>query len=192
LEGENIIISRPGGVGIIKTKANINNVPADIDIDETEEKLKNKYGLRFDKSTLIFSRSDLEYVNLLQPISSFGFNEVYDRNENTILAGFGMPLEVYGKGKTVYKNKVEEERAYYQNEIIPLANSFCQGITQEFDLEGLELKVDYSHLECFAQNNETRSRTMINVVNSVEKLSALGYSKEEINEILIDYEIIKK
>jgi hypothetical protein len=192
LEGENIIISRPGGIGIIKTNANVNNVPSDLDIQATEEKFKQRYGLNFNKSHIVFSKSDLEYINLLQPISNFGFSEVYSRNEDTIMNAFGMSKDVYGKGEVKYENKIQGERSHYQNEVIPVANSFCQGLTQSYELQGIELKADYSHLECFAENKEQKATTMLKVVTSAEKLKNMGYSDEKINEILIDFKIISE
>lgn len=193
-ESENVIISRPGGVGLIvnDSTGQISTELTKAEKTEIENELNANYGVAKGKSAWVVSNANLKMINLLQPYENFGFKESFDSNELSIVKTFNMPLEIYSNNKSTYENIDKALKMYIEFEIQPLMDNICISISEMFDYQkkGKKIICDFSEASFFQKDKISESQTLVNLASAFEKLTVNGQiTKDEINLIMQKFKI---
>jgi HK97 family phage portal protein len=154
------------------------------DIDELEKLYsEHTHGTADAQNKVIIAKKPMKFVPFSSAIKDHMIFETLDKEFKVIIDHFGLNQSVFSfMQQSTFSNQANGEKQAYENGVIPIANKLSSEINSKLNLVekfGMYVKLDYSHLECFASNEKEDAEILENKVKVISDLMAIGYSKEE-------------
>ncbi len=148
-----------------------------------------RYGLTKEKWQMIITNMSLKYQSMTTDTGKLKLFEEVDSDFRTVANAYSFPPEILQTDST-YENKQRAITQLYQDTIIPEANEWLQGFTNFFQLEGVFLKADFSHVAALQSDLEKRSKSMDRAATGLSKALESGFvqlpeAEEEFKKYLL-------
>lgn len=160
-----------------------------------KENLENQMrstGIGSANKGIIFANIPLKITHLSAGLENIGFDQLMIADAKTILNKFNLPKEFQNLEKEApkFQNRQMAMIEVVQNTIEPLADSFCKTVSTFFNWENT-IKLDFSHLPVFSDNELIRAETQQAIITMYTGLFQSGIiDQAQFTQILIDNGII--
>jgi hypothetical protein len=102
------------------------------------------------------------------PTAQLQLLEQIEINKLLIIDHFGLDSNIFSAGKSTYDNVKNGFIQTYSNTIFPMSQWFCQKLAHGLGIEGgLELSLDYSHLQLLQDNENNKAIQLKTKLDSV-------------------------
>lgn len=143
-----------------------------------EQYFKN-YGLKNGQNQIAFTSFDLNYIPISSPINELNLSEVQKMIKTQIADVLGFDTAILNNdAANKYANYNEARKSLFTENLIPVANGISRCLNDylfKFS-ENEEIKIDYSKLDIFSENEiekikkiETESKVVITLNSAVAK-----------------------
>lgn len=178
--------TKKGALGILSPKGNKDGagsapIPAN-QISTLEKRMSEyAYGTSDEQNKIYIANIPTEYTPVSSAIKDhlvFESNEVYFKR---IIDAYSLNESLFSfMRQSTFNNKENGEKQSYQNGIIPIADLFSSEINDKLNLpkKGLKVKLDYSHVSCFKEDENEKAETLLKRVDAYSKLISSGVSEE--------------
>lgn len=167
LKSANSIITQRGPMWILSNDDNSSNEAGPFPVNpEHKEALEldfEKYGILRGQKKAIITDAKLKLQEVGFNLDQLKLHEEILQDAKMICDGLNYPPFLLGLIDSKYNNMDVAERGWYQNAIIPDANSDCEQWTQYFgiDQKDLSITIDFSHLQVFQQNKVEEGKALL-------------------------------
>lgn len=153
---------------------------------------EHTHGTGDKQSKIIISKMPIKYTAISSALKDHLIHEEIELDFKRLIDAYDLNESLFSfERQSTFSNQENGEIQAYQNGIIPLANQYTSVLNTALDLPnkiGAYLKLDYSHVNCF-QDDETKEAEEMQIkVNTMATLVGLGYSKEEAYNLVFDHE----
>lgn len=186
----NVNSSKKGALGLISAEANPNGtVPLnDHDREDLEKQYaKETHGIFDNQSPVKFSNKPVKYQNLAYPINTQMPFETINHGMRKVIDAIGLNEHVFSNEQnSTFNNGANGLRMAYQDCIIPFSERFCFALNDNLGLfdKGYYIEMDYSHLPALQENQTEIATQMKMKAEAIEKLIAIGYTRQQAESIL--------
>lgn len=186
----NVIMDEHGALGFISgdNKDTMGTIPMTPDQRlDIEKQYSKTHGIRKGQAKVKIHSTPTKWQATSFKTKDLMLFEEIDADKRALLDAYGVDENVFSGSKSTFENKREGLKSTYINAVIPLSNKDCLGLTKflGLNLKNEFIEQDYSHLECFRENEESKAKTVNTKVDSYIKLKETGhFTEEEINDII--------
>ena len=165
-KSRNILINEKGAIGILSNNNKDSDGGLPLNPDEKQQiqdDYQEKYGIGGGKNRVIVSNSNLQWQPMSSGIKDLMLFEEIQEDFNRIVDAYGLNMNIFSNtAGSTFENQKQGLKSTYENTIVPEANDLMQGLTTflGLDLEGLELKADYSHLAIMQEDGKSEAETL--------------------------------
>lgn len=136
---------------------------SDDDKKDVQEKL-NRYGLIESRDQIIISDKDLFYQSMLSNVGNLQIPEALKIAVSSFCNRLNFQIELLSQREGTYENKNAAEKAQYQNQVIPFANSYYNQLSQFLNPSGTVVVLrEYDDLPIFQENEKEKAE--VNAIN---------------------------
>lgn len=183
LDKSNVILNRLGAIGILSNEAAKDGAGA-LPFNPAEKKrvhdqYQKNYGNGNDKMSLIISEANLKWQSMSYPTKDLMLFEELESDFGQIIDAFGADRDLFSSTKgATFENKNEAQKKTYQETIIPFANDRAKALSAFIGAEdkGFRVNLDYSHLPVMQENEEEKSKVLLNKTNAINTLIGAGFN----------------
>jgi hypothetical protein len=166
----NTLIVDGGSKGILyeKTSDEFGNVTlTEKEKDRINSQFQNKYGLVGKKfAVMVSGAKNLAWLPLNYDAKQLRLDEEGRRCMDYISNAFGINVSMFVESK--YENQKEAKKAAFQDVIIPDSLQIAQSLQNLFNVNGLEIKFDYTHIEIL-QADKMSNATALQTISTAMK-----------------------
>ncbi len=184
LRTANVLIGDHGTYGIIsasKSDSLGGAIPfAGKEKNEVEETMNRNYGNKAGQKQMIVSSSTLTYTPIGSPLREMMLPEEIEQDFGIILSTYRVDRDIFPsvKGAT-NENKTAGIKATIQNTIQAEADDLATALMNDPDFaslefEGLEIYITFDHLPVMQEDEEKKSKVIVNTVDAITKSVASG------------------
>jgi hypothetical protein len=162
-EAKYITVSRRGALGILsdETKENSTSIPLTPDERRRIQEEYRKYGISTTQNQIIITNASLKWQQIGISIRELMLLELGDDANMKVADMYDYPYELFGNTKGVtFANKSEAKKQYYQDTVIPEANTDSQGLTKFLKLENSHIDIDFSHIPVLQEDRKRSAETL--------------------------------
>lgn len=175
-KARNVVYVKRGAMGYWVSRKSDNS--GMVALNEKEKKAARKelnegMGLDGRKDTVGLTSAPIDFVKSSMSIQELMPFEETSADAAAIYGVLNVPYELAPKPKgETFSNQLTAERSFYQNTVIPLADSWMQSLSNEWGLRkwGYYLHANFSHIEVLQENKKENSDVFSNNVESYTKL----------------------
>ena len=142
------------------------------DEEEIREKFKRKYGLVGKDYPVLVTRKQLTWIPMDFDADKLKLHEEDSRCTASICNSIGLNPNLFNDAK--YDNQESAKKAAYQDVVIPDSVKIAEALTKAACLEGAQVKIDFSGVECLQANKEMEANTLVHAADALERLMASG------------------
>lgn len=162
-ESRGVITRNRGAVGMLSQSSSNKDIAGSIPLKDKQKinllnDYKKLYGLRPGQSSVIIPDVAMTWQPMILPIKDLLLDESALHEFNLCCDLLNVPRGVFDD-KTAYANQLEVKKKMYQDSVIPFSDSKAAALTKKFNLTNQYIQFDYSHLECFKDNEEQKATT---------------------------------
>lgn len=202
-DARNIIYGRCGALGLITNKTKDVTGPIAMKPDEKKELLKQyhqSYGVQSGQSPIMISDMDLGYQQIGLSIAQLQPFEETLLDAIVIAGQFGIPdVLVPRKDHSTFNNQAAAEKGVYTGVVIPMANRFCQEITEFLGIEqaGYYISCNFDGVDCLQSGLKKAEevKTLVNARCSTQfanGLISINDWRAQIHESAFEAEVFSK
>lgn len=183
LEGKNVVLDSPGGVGIISSSREMDGKSLPLTPDE-KDNLQNKinnYGISKGKHKFLFTSANVNFQPFNISIDNFNFDEGIVNDAIWVMSAYNIPPEIAGHKNSTYENKEKAMLSVYQD-----CQSFVDNIAQKIgNWYGVEIEASFDHIPVVAESIQSSNKDKLNMFRdfsySLNQLKSAGIevSREE-------------
>lgn len=152
---------------------------------------EHTHGTGDKQSKIIISKMPIKYTAISSALKDHLIHEEIELDFKRLIDAYDLNESLFSfERQSTFSNQENGEIQAYQNGIIPLANQYTSVLNTALDLSnkiGAYLKLDYSHVNCFQEDETKEAEEMQIKVNTMATLVGLGYSKEEAYSLVFDH-----
>jgi hypothetical protein len=174
MKSRNTLITKRGAIGILSNDASMDHMSIPFRADKkgpdgkvielgTKGQLQrdfSKYGLTGQPFQIIITDAQLKWQQMGYPTKDLMLFEETQENIERLADAYGWPIELIARGKDVtYDNKIQARKDLYQNTIIPESDSRMEQFSRGLELEGIEVKKDFSKVPVLQSDKKLQAET---------------------------------
>lgn len=162
-KARNVVYTKGGALGFISSDKSDADGTASLtpdEIKEINEHYSNTYGLDGNKTAVGVVKAPVKFTKIGASIDELKPFDESEASAQAVYAVMSVPRSLMPRKEgATYENAKQDEVGFYQNIIIPEAQSLAQSLTNFLGLEaaGLYLDVSFEHIDVLQENKKEKS-----------------------------------
>ena len=162
-KARNVIFTKGGALGFIssdKSDADGTSSLTPEEVKEINQHYSDTYGLDGTKTAVGVVKAPVKFTKIGASIQELQPFEESEAAASAVYAVMNVPRSLMPRKEgATYENAKQDERSFYQNIIIPEAQSLAQSLTNFLGLDaaGLYIDVSFEHIDVLQENKKEKS-----------------------------------